>query len=135
MARAAGVPAVLAYQSVIEHRLPDRFESYLPGKRMRPHGLSAVWIGGRWQQLDPSLHREMCDRRGLRLVEWVPGSDALLPESDLSGRPHCTIEEELGMHVDLPDQIVTSTMALEFLHTEEFRTAVRRGRSDVPSDE
>lgn len=136
MARAAGVPAVLAYQSVIEHRLPDRFEVYLPEKRMRPHGLSAVWIDGRWQQLDPSLHREMCDRRGLQLVEWVPGENALLPQLDLAGQPHCTIEEDLGMYDDLPDHIVAATMALSFLHTEEFRSEVRgRGRSEFRSGE
>ena len=132
MARAAGVPAALSYQSVIEHRLPDRFEVYLPDKRMRPHGLSAVRIGDRWQRLDPSLHREMCDRRGLHVVEWKPGTDALLPRFDRAGQPHCTIEEDLGSYVDLPEHIVASTMALTFLHTEEFRMAVRRGRSGFP---
>ena len=135
MARAAGVPAVVAYQSVIEHRLPDRFDVYLPEKRMRPHGLSAVWIDGRWQQLDPSLHREMCDRRGLQVVQWVPGEDALLPQLDRAGQPHCTIEEDLGMYDDLPDHIVGATMAHAFLHTEEFRSEVRgRGRSEFRSD-
>lgn len=133
MARAAGVPAVLVYQSVIEHRLPDRFEIYLPEKRMRPHGLSAVRVDGRWQRLDPSLHREMCDRRGLHVVEWTPGADAVLPEFDLAGRPHCTIEEDLGAYADLPDHIVATTMALGFLHTDEFRAAVRRGRSEFPT--
>jgi transglutaminase-like putative cysteine protease len=126
LGRSLGHPVALAFQSVIDATIPDRFEVYLPQKRMRPHGLAAVWLDGRWQRLDPSLPASMCARRGLQVVEWTPGHDALLPATDASGATHCTIEEEMGLAGDLPDDMVAATMALTFLHTDEYKSAARR---------
>ena len=124
--RSIDIPSALAFQSVIDHTMPDRFTVYRPQKRMRPHGLAAVLFEGRWQLLDPSIHRGMCERRGLQLVEWSPGTDAVLPRFDLAGGPHCEIEEDLGVYSTLPDHVVEATMALNFLHADEFKQAARR---------
>lgn len=120
LCRASGIPAVLVYQSVIDARMPDSFEKYLPGKRMDPHGLAAVHVGGCWQRLDPTIHREMSRRAGLRNVEWHPGSDALLPTTDLKGDPHCSIEYEYEVSVTLPEWVVEATLQLPFLHDSDF---------------
>lgn len=133
LARASGIPAVLAFQSVIDHSMPDRFEIYLPEKRMRPHGLAAVWTDGRWQRLDPSLDRGLCERRRQRLVDWTGDGDAVLPRTDLDGRAHFEIEGDLGLFAALTDEMYDATMALSFLHTDEFKLAARRHPA-VPPD-
>jgi transglutaminase-like putative cysteine protease len=126
LCRASGIPAVLVYQSVIDARMPDSFEKYLPGKRMDPHGLAAVHVGGCWQRLDPTIHREMSRRAGLRNVEWRPGSDALLPETDVHGDPHCSIEYEHEVSITLPEWVVDATLQLPFLHDPDFLSIAAR---------
>lgn len=126
LCRASGIPAVPVYQSVVDARMPDRFEKYLPGKRMDPHGLAAVHVGGCWQRLDPTIHREMSRRAGLRNVEWHPGSDAVLPTTDLKGDPHCSIEYEYEVSVTLPEWVVEATLQLPFLHDPDFLSIAAR---------
>jgi hypothetical protein len=100
--------------------------AFLGSQEMIFHGLTAAHVAGRWVRLDASLDRSLSERRGYRLVEWDGGGDALLPETDLEGRPHFVLEEELGCFADLVPAMYDGTMGLTFLHSEDYQRLARR---------
>ncbi len=101
--RAAGVPSQLAFQDIKDYKLLDsRFAPMVPDGIIRYHGLTAVYLNGRWLRIDPTLDAGLSQRRGYRLVEFRPGADALLPETDLQGLPHFDILAEIGPFPNLP---------------------------------
>lgn len=106
LARAVGVPAQIAFQHLKDHKLiGTRYEPYMPGGVLPFHGLTVLYIGGEWLWEDATLDAGLCNRRGYRLVEFSPEEDALLPATDLKGRPHFEFLGSFGPYPNLPKEV------------------------------
>lgn len=135
LARAAGIPAGLVFQHIVDWKLRDtRFEVVLPGGVILYHGLCALWLDGAWRSVDPSLDRDLCVRRRYRLVELhdmtgmsPDGGDALLPLNDLDGRRHFDILGQAGPYADMPAPISDMLVTLGETWSEMRRLAARTG--------
>lgn len=127
LARATGLRARLAFQSLRDHRLPRELVA-LMGDVLTPHGLASIEIDGRFVRLDPSLDQPLCIRKGYRLTEFCSTEDALLPELDATGRPHFEILEELGEFEQFPADFVMSVFENRFrdLDVDALRAYVAR---------
>ncbi|HEY8339732.1 MAG TPA: transglutaminase domain-containing protein [Egibacteraceae bacterium] len=124
--RAVGIPAGLAFQDLLDHKIPAHYVAFLGSQRMVVHGLTVARVDGVWQRLDAALDSGLCDRKGYRVVTYQPGRDCLLPATDRAGAPHFEVLEELGTHPDLPDEIVTRTLGLSYLHDPDYQRMARR---------
>jgi hypothetical protein len=103
LCRAVGIPSAICFQHIRDHKLLDaRFTAQLPGGIIAFHGLAALWLEGRWVRVDPSLDAKLCQIRRYRCVEFDGVHEALLPATDLDGRPHFDFLEQLGPFADLP---------------------------------
>ncbi len=102
LARAAGIPARLGLVDIRNHLLPEELLGLAPDRTLRGHCYVEWWLGGRWLVATPDFERELCARKGWRLVEFAPGRDALLPASDLAGRPHVEYLAHHGWHLGVP---------------------------------
>ena len=106
LARAAGVPAQIAFQHIKDHKLlGTRYEPYMPGGVLPFHGLTVVYINRKWLWEDATLDARLCNRRGYRLVEFSPEGHALLPATDLKGHPHFEFLGSFGPYPDLPKEV------------------------------
>lgn len=88
LARAAGIPARLGFGDIANHILPEGLRGYLGTNVMTFHCWAEMLINGRWVKATPSFEEELTRERGWRLVEFNGTADAMLPETDLSGRRH-----------------------------------------------
>ena len=103
LSRAAAIPSAISFQRIVDHKLLDtRFEKLLPGGVITFHGLSFLWIGGRWRPADATLDAGLCGRRHYRLTELDPEGLGRLPATDLEGAPHFDILKEMGPFSDMP---------------------------------
>jgi len=106
LCRAAGIPSAICFQHIRDHKLLDtRFASVLPNGIIAFHGLAAVWLGGRWLRVDPTLDAGLVRIRGYRLTEFNGTSEALLPPVDLNGQTHFEFLGDFGPFADFPAQL------------------------------
>lgn len=106
LARAAGVPARLSFQAIRDFRLPRDLVALMGTDVLTPHGLVSLHLNGRWIRLDPSLDRNLRERKAYRVVEFAEAEDALLSPLDANGRPHFQVIEELGEYDEFPMEMV-----------------------------
>lgn len=126
--RARGTPAGIAVELLLDHKIPPHFAAHMGGQEIPLHGYTTVFVDGRWQRIDSTLDRMLCQRNGYRLVEYAAGADQLLPSTDLAGEPHFDHLGELGQWADVPDQVVSATLELPYLHDPSFlQMATRNG--------
>jgi transglutaminase-like putative cysteine protease len=96
LARAAGIPARIAYAHIRNHQLPKDMVRLL-GSQVLPYHTYVQWrLNGRWLAATPSFDRKLSEELGWQVVEFQPDQDLMLPAKDLEGRPHITYLEKLG---------------------------------------
>lgn len=124
--RAAGIPSQIAFQDIRDYKLLDtRFAPMVPDGIIRYHGLTAVYLDGRWLRIDATLDAGLSQRRGYRLVEFRPGADALLPATDLQGLPHFDILANIGPFPNLPEALTEAELRAA-QYWREWQSLVRR---------
>ncbi|MBE9505647.1 MAG: transglutaminase domain-containing protein [Chloroflexi bacterium] len=102
LGRAAGIPTRLAFASIRNHRTPARFVEKLGTNVFPRHGYDQFFLDGRWVSVAATFDRVLCERNGLRTVEFDGVNDAILPPVDASGNPHIEYVEKFGQEADLP---------------------------------
>ncbi|OGO40533.1 MAG: hypothetical protein A2Z04_05400 [Chloroflexi bacterium RBG_16_57_9] len=124
--RAAGLSSQLVFQDIKDYKLLDtRFAPMVPDGIIRYHGLTAVYLNGRWLRIDATLDAGLSQHRGYNLVEFRPDADALLPATDLQGLPHFDILAETGPFPNLPVPL-TDAQLHAAPHWREWQILVRR---------
>jgi transglutaminase-like putative cysteine protease len=66
------------------------------------HGYSEFHLEGRWLKAAPTFNLELCERFGVKPLEFDGTADALLHEFDSEGRRHMEYVNERGSFDDLP---------------------------------
>lgn len=106
-ARAVGVPSRLGFADVRNHLASRRLLELMGGTNVFAwHAFSEFWLDGRWVKATPAFNIELCERFGVRALEFDGISDALFHPYDTTGRKHMEYIRDRGSYDDLPlDQI------------------------------
>jgi hypothetical protein len=102
LARSAGIPARLGFADIRNDLLPAHLAEIMPDRVIYHHTFLEWRINGRWLKATPSFDAQLTLREGWHLVEFSPEADALLPATDLSGRPHVTYLRYHGWRTGMP---------------------------------
>jgi transglutaminase-like putative cysteine protease len=101
--RAAGIPAALTYQKIIDHPLMrTRYKEMIPDGILPYHALAAVHVDGHWYRMEATLDSGLCERRGYCLTEVTEGEETILPATKENGDPHFEIIEDHGYFESYP---------------------------------
>ncbi len=102
-ARAVGVPARLGFADVRNHLASTRLLEVMGGNDVFAyHAFSEFWLDGRWVKATPAFNIELCERFGVKPLEFDGTSDALLHPYDTAGRQHMEYVRDRGSFDDLP---------------------------------
>ncbi len=102
-ARAVGVPARLGFADVRNHLASARLLEVMGGNDVFAwHAFSEFWLDGRWVKATPAFNIELCERFGVRPLEFDGFSDALFHPFDAAGRQHMEYIRDRGSFDDLP---------------------------------
>lgn len=123
-ARARGIPARLGFADVRNHLATPRLLRLMGGDLFIYHGIAELWLGGRWVKATPTFNLSLCEKFGLRALDFDGSADALLLPFDRGGRAHMEYVRQLGSYADVPVDIIIPAMLAAYPRLAEA-TAVR----------
>jgi transglutaminase-like putative cysteine protease len=106
-ARHCGIPARLGFADVKNHLTSEKLSATMGTDLFAWHGYSEVLLGDRWFKLSTAFNIELCDRFGVKVLEFDGSDDALMHPFDQRGNRHMEYVRQRGSFDDLPlDQIL-----------------------------
>jgi transglutaminase-like putative cysteine protease len=111
LARAADIPARLAFANLVNHMLPQKYIEMQGNNFVIYHGFTELYINDRWIKLTPAFDLEMCDKYGILPADFDGEADAMLHATDRRGNPFVDYVEFHGSFQDLPHaEIISATL-------------------------
>jgi transglutaminase-like putative cysteine protease len=102
VARCVGIPARLRFADVRNHLATPRLLNLLRSDRFVFHGLTEVQLDGGWLKATPTFNLSLCEKFGVRPLEFDGLSDAVLHPYDRDGKRHMEYLRDRGSFADLP---------------------------------
>lgn len=90
------------------------------------HGYSEIYLDDRWQKVSSAFNIELCERFGVKVLDWTGDGDSLMHEYDNNGRKHMEYLRSHGSFDDVPyDELMLAygrvrSGADEPVHDEAF---------------
>ncbi len=109
-ARARGIPARLGFADVRNHLATPRLLQLIGSDVFIYHGITELWLEGRWVKATPTFNSSLCEKFGLRALEFDGRSDALLHPFARDGRAHMEYLRQRGSYADVPIDIIMPAM-------------------------
>lgn len=101
-ARVVGIPARPGFADVRNHLTSPRFYEKAKTDEFIWHSYTELFLNGRWVKATPAFDRALCDRLGLKTLEFDGETDSLLQPFDRSGRQHMEYLNDRGAFADVP---------------------------------
>src|SRR5262249_57004879 len=87
-ARAIGVPARVGYANVRNHLTSERMYRYMKSDVFVWHSYTDLHLDGRWVKATPSFDKALCEKVGLKTLDFDGKADSLFHPFDRAGRRH-----------------------------------------------
>ena len=101
-ARASGIPARVGFADVRNHLTTPRLRRLMGTDLFYYHGYTELYLDGRWVKATPAFDRGLCDKFGVRPLEFDGREDSLFHPHDVSGRRHMEYVRDRGAFTDVP---------------------------------
>ncbi|MCR9183902.1 MAG: transglutaminase family protein [Halieaceae bacterium] len=108
LCRYAGIPARLGFSDVRNHLSTERLRSTMGTDIFYFHGYTSLYLGGRWVKATPAFNIELCDKFGLKPLEFDGRIDSLYHEYDNAGNRHMQYLNDRGEFLDIPLKDMTA---------------------------
>lgn len=110
LCRAAGIPARVGYADVRNHLSTERLRQSMQTDVFYYHGYTSIFLNDRWVKATPAFNIELCEKFGLRPLEFDGLEDSLYHEFDMAGQRHMEYLHERGEYSDLPFEDLMAVM-------------------------
>ncbi len=108
-ARAVGIPARLRFADVRNHLTSTRLFEMMGTDLFVFHGYVELWIHECWVKATPTFNRSLCEKAGIRPLDFDGQVDSVFHEFNVSGRRHMEYLRDRGTYFDLPrDELLVS---------------------------
>lgn len=114
LCRAAGIPARVGYADVRNHLSTERLRRIMQTDVFYFHGYTSLYLEGRWVKATPAFNIELCEKFGLRPLEFNGREDSLYHEFDLAGNRHMEYLNDRGEYLDLPFEEMMAVMTAHY---------------------
>ncbi|HET6490125.1 MAG TPA: transglutaminase family protein [Syntrophales bacterium] len=101
-ARAAGIPSRIGLADVKNHLSTERLRKLMKTDVFVFHGYSELYLNGRWLKVTPTFNMSLCEKFGVRPLEFDGMSDCLFHEFDRKGNRHMQYIHDHGAFADVP---------------------------------
>lgn len=108
-ARVLGVPSRLGYADVRNHLTSKRLYEMMGTDLFVFHGYTEMWIDGHWLKATPAFNRSLCEKAGIRSLEFDGSADSIFHEFDACGRRHMEYVRDRGAFADVPREELLAT--------------------------
>ena len=101
-ARSIGVPARVGYADVRNHLTSPRLYELIGTDVFIWHSYADIFLAGQWVKATPAFDRALCDRVGIKTLEFDGRADSLFHPFDRAGRRHMQYLKDRGTFSDVP---------------------------------
>jgi transglutaminase-like putative cysteine protease len=101
-ARSIGIPARVGYADVRNHLTSPRLRQLIGTDVFVWHSYTDIFLAGRWVKATPAFDRALCDRVGIKTLDFDGRSDSLFHPFDRAGRRHMEYLADRGTFPDVP---------------------------------
>ena len=101
-ARALGIPARVGYADVRNHLTSARMYDHIKSDVFVWHSYADLLLDGRWVKATPAFDLVLCQKVGLKPLDFDGRSDALFHPFDRAGRRHMEYLSDRGTFHDVP---------------------------------
>jgi len=100
--RAIGIPAGVGFADVKNHLNSPKLAEKMGTDLFVYHGYVALELEGRVYKVTPTFNQELCDRFGVKVIEFDGKSDALFHEFDADQNKHMEYVKDRGIFQNPP---------------------------------
>ena len=75
------------------------------------HGYTELWLDDGWVKATPAFNIELCERFGIRPLDWDGATDCLYHPFDQAGRRHMEYVRHRGSFDDVPLDAIAADFA------------------------
>lgn len=115
VARAVGIPARLEFADVRNHISSPRLVEHLRSDVFAFHGLTQLYIDGRWLKATPAFNKELCQKFHVAPLEFDGTQDSVFQEFD-GGTKFMEYLYGHGTFDDLPREYFIGVMIRHYPH-------------------
>ncbi len=113
-ARSIGVPARVGYADVRNHMTSPRLYERVGTDVFIWHSYAELFLSGQWVKATPAFDRALCDRLGLKPLEFDGRADSLFHPFDRTGRRHMQYLRDRGTFADVPFETVRAEFRIAY---------------------
>jgi len=104
--RAAGIPARVGYADVRNHLTSRRLYEHIKTDVFIWHSYADLCVCGKWVKATPAFDLALCERVGLKPLEFDGEHDSLFHPFDREGRRHMEYLRDRGTFPDVPFETI-----------------------------
>jgi hypothetical protein len=97
-----GIPSRLHFADLRNHLSSGTLRELMGTDLFVFHGYTELFLGAKWVKATPAFDLSLCERQGVRPVEFDGISDAIFHPLDTEGRRHMEYVRDRGSFADLP---------------------------------
>jgi hypothetical protein len=97
-----GIPSRLGYADVRNHLATERLKAMMRTDVFAFHGYTLLFLEGKWVKATPAFNRTLCDKFGVRTLDFDGRTDSVFHPFDREGRRHMEYLRDRGTYDDFP---------------------------------
>ncbi len=102
LARSAGIPAKLGFANVRNHLAPPKVAALMDDDIFYWHAYTSLFLDGKWVKATPAFDLALCEKHGVKPLEFDGREDSIFQPFDQAGRPHMEYVAFIGEFDDMP---------------------------------
>ena len=107
--RALGIPARLGYADVLNHLSTEKLRQRMKTNVFYWHGYTALYLDERWVKATPAFNIELCEKFGLKPLEFNGRDDSIYHAFDQAGNRHMEYLHDRGQFLEPPIEAMRRT--------------------------
>lgn len=102
VARAEKIPARLGFADVRNHLTSERLRELMQTDVFVFHGYTEFFIANKWVKATPAFNLSLCEKSGIKPLEFNGKNDSVFHEYDTEGKQHMEYLRDHGNFSDFP---------------------------------
>ena len=107
--RALGIPARLGYADVLNHLSTEKLRQRMKTNVFYWHGYTALYLDDRWVKATQAFNIELCEKFGLKPLEFNGRDDSIYHAFDQAGNRHMEYLHDRGQFLEPPIEAMRRT--------------------------
>ena len=107
--RALGIPARLGYADVLNHLSTEKLRQRMKTNVYYWHGYTDLYLDDRWVKATPAFNIELCEKFGLKPLEFNGRDDSIYHAFDQAGNRHMEYLHDRGQFLEPPIEAMRRT--------------------------